>query len=54
MNNNSIIDDLYRYNSWANGRIFALCDGLAEGQLDERREMGFGTLRPTKRVRRTG
>lgn len=47
MNNNSIIDDLYRYNSWANGRIFALCDGLAVGQLDERREMGFGTLRNT-------
>ena len=42
-----MIDDLYRYNSWANDRIVALCDGLADGQLDEKREMGFGSLRNT-------
>ena len=47
MKHNSILDDLYRYNSWANDRIFALCEGLFDGQLDERREMGFGTLRNT-------
>jgi uncharacterized damage-inducible protein DinB len=44
---NFIIDDLYRFNSWANARIFALCDGLSDGQLDEPREIGFGTLRNT-------
>lgn len=43
----TIIDDLYRYNSWANHRISALCAGLADSQLDEPREMGFGTLRNT-------
>lgn len=42
-----IIDDLYRYNSWANDRIVVLCDGLTDGQLDEPREMGFGSLRNT-------
>jgi uncharacterized damage-inducible protein DinB len=47
MKNSSIFDDLYRYNSWANGRIFQLCDGLTDAQLDERREMGFGSLRNT-------
>jgi uncharacterized damage-inducible protein DinB len=44
---NSIIDDLYRYNSWANARIFALCDGLADAKRDEPREIGLGTLRNT-------
>jgi uncharacterized damage-inducible protein DinB len=42
-----IIDDLYRYNSWANERVVALCDGLTDGQLDEPREMGLGSLRKT-------
>ena len=42
-----IIDDLYRYNSWANERVVALCDGLPDAQLDEPREMGFGSLRNT-------
>ena len=42
-----IIDDLYRHNSWANHRIFALCDGLTDAQLDEKREIGFGSLRNT-------
>ncbi len=42
-----MIDDLYRYNSWANDRIVAICDGLADSQVDEPREMGFGSLRNT-------
>jgi uncharacterized damage-inducible protein DinB len=42
-----IIDDLYRFNSWANARIVKLCDGLTDSQLDEPREMGFGSLRNT-------
>ena len=47
MTHNSILDDLYRFNAWANDRIFARCEGLLDSQLDERREMGFGTLRNT-------
>jgi uncharacterized damage-inducible protein DinB len=43
----SIIDDLYRYNDWAHGRIFGLCQGLTDEQLDAPRPMGFGTLRAT-------
>src|SRR5258707_11047595 len=42
-----IIDDLYHFNSWANARVIALCDGLPDSQLDEPREMGFGSLRNT-------
>jgi uncharacterized damage-inducible protein DinB len=42
-----IIDDLYRYNSWANRRIVSLCDDLPNPQLDEPRAMGFGSLRNT-------
>ncbi len=42
-----LIEDLYRYNDWANGRVLELCDGLTNAQLDEPREMGFGTLRNT-------
>jgi uncharacterized damage-inducible protein DinB len=43
----TIIDDLYRYNSWANDRIFALCDGLTDDQLDAPHEIGLGSLRNT-------
>ena len=43
----SQIEDLYRYNDWANGKVFGLCAGLSHAQLDERREMGLGTLRNT-------
>src|SRR5258708_3951106 len=42
-----IIDDLYQFNSWANDRVLALSDGLPDRQLDEPREMGFGSLRNT-------
>lgn len=43
----SLVEDLYRYNDWAHGRLFRLCDGLDDTQLDEPREMGFGSLRNT-------
>lgn len=43
----SMIDDLYRYNNWANGRVLGLCDGLTDEQLDQPRDMGFGSLRAT-------
>jgi len=44
---NTILQDLYAYNTWANRRAFALCDGLTDEQLDQPREMGFGSLRNT-------
>lgn len=47
MPNTSILDDLYRFNSWANARLFTMCEGLTDSQLDEPREMGFGSLRNT-------
>jgi uncharacterized damage-inducible protein DinB len=43
----SQIEDLYRYNEWANARVFQLCLDLTNAQLDEQREMGFGSLRNT-------
>jgi len=42
-----LIDDLYRHNDWANGHLIHLCDGLSDAQLDQAREMGFGSLRAT-------
>ena len=47
MQTTTILEDLYRYNDWANDRIFALCRSLTDSQLDEPREMGFGSLRNT-------
>ena len=43
----SIIEDLYRYNDWANGRVLSLCHDLSHAQLDTPREIGFGSLRNT-------
>lgn len=43
----SILDELYRYNHWANWKVLELCDGLTDSQLDQPREIGFGTLRNT-------
>lgn len=43
----NLINDLYCYNDWANGRILDLCDGLTDEQLDAPRAMGFGSLRAT-------
>lgn len=44
---NTIFDDLYRHDEWANARILKRCEGLSDAQLDQPREMGFGTLRNT-------
>lgn len=43
----SILDELFRFNAWANGRVLALAENLADQLLDERRELGQGTLRNT-------
>ncbi len=43
----SIYKDLFDYNDWANAKIDALCEGLAEDVLDAPRDMGFGSLRNT-------
>ena len=43
----SILSDLYTYNDWANAKLMRTCAGLTDAQLDQPREMGFGTLRAT-------
>ncbi len=43
----SMIEDLYRANEWAHGKLFRLCDGLTDEQLDTKRELGMGSLRAT-------
>lgn len=43
----TIIEDLFEFNSWANGRILSLSEGLTDEELDRPREMGFGSLRNT-------
>lgn len=47
MNSVSIIEDLFRYNDWAHGKLFRLAEGLDDAALDAPREMGFGSLRAT-------
>lgn len=42
-----MIESLYQYNDWANGRLFQLAEGLADEQLDSPLEMGLGSLRAT-------
>lgn len=42
-----MLNELYDYNDWANGRLLRLCEGLSGQQLDEPRELGFGSLRAT-------
>ena len=42
-----LFSSLYAYNDWANQKIFQLCDGLTDAQLDQAKEMGMGTLRGT-------
>jgi uncharacterized damage-inducible protein DinB len=44
---NTLLIDLHHYNRWANEKVCKLCDGLSDEQLDEPREIGFGTLRNT-------
>ncbi|MBX3398537.1 MAG: DinB family protein [Gemmataceae bacterium] len=43
----SMIEDLYRANDWAHEKLFRLCDGLSDEQLDTKRELGMGSLRAT-------
>ncbi|MFN9719342.1 MAG: DinB family protein [Planctomycetota bacterium] len=38
---------LFDYSLWADERLFQLCDGLSDEQLDATRELGFGSLRNT-------
>jgi len=47
MSDATIIEDLYSANEWAWQRLFQLCDGLGDEQLDTPRAMGFGSLRAT-------
>ena len=42
-----LFSSLYAYNQWANEKIVQLCAGLTDAQLDQPKEMGFGTLRKT-------
>ncbi|MGN6548031.1 MAG: DinB family protein [Aureliella sp.] len=43
----TLIEDLYRYNDWANERVLDMCDELTNEQLDMPLELGFGSLRNT-------
>lgn len=43
----SMLQILYAYNDWANHRVFELCRGLTDEQLDARDDIGVGTLRNT-------
>jgi uncharacterized damage-inducible protein DinB len=45
--NISIIEDLFRFNKWANSKVIELANELNDAQLDERRSLGFGSLRET-------
>ena len=45
MSTYELIDDLYSYNDWANQKVLSLCDGLTDSQLDQGRDIGFGSLR---------
>jgi len=42
-----LFSSLYAYSEWANEKIIQMCDGLTDAQLDQPKEMGFGTLRKT-------
>lgn len=42
-----MINELYDYDDWANGRLLRMCAGLSDQQLDQPRELGFGSLRAT-------
>lgn len=47
MKTTTIIEDLYSANEWAWQRLFRLCVGFSDEQLDAPREMGLGSLRAT-------
>lgn len=43
----AILQDLFDHNDWANRRVLSVAAELSDEQLDQPREMGFGTLRNT-------
>jgi len=43
----TVLDELYRYNHWANWQVIELCESLAGAQLDAVHPIGFGSLRNT-------
>lgn len=47
MQHTTILQDLFAHNDWANAKLYTLAADLSDEQLDEPREMGFGSLRNT-------
>jgi uncharacterized damage-inducible protein DinB len=47
MPSTTIIESLYAFSDWANRKLFQHCASLTDQQLDEPREIGFGSLRNT-------
>lgn len=43
------LDTLYRHNLWANSRLFELCAGLTQEQLETKIVGTYGTIRETLR-----
>ncbi|MCO6044385.1 DinB family protein [Aeoliella sp. ICT_H6.2] len=43
----TILQDMFAHNDWANAKLYDLSSDLTDTQLDEPREMGFGSLRNT-------
>lgn len=42
-----LLDELFAHNDWARDKLYALCNGLTDAQLDRPFEMGIGSLRNT-------
>jgi uncharacterized damage-inducible protein DinB len=47
MSDEQSLRDLYAYNSWANGEVFAVCRGLDRAQLEQQAPGTFGSLEDT-------
>ncbi|MEK6644280.1 MAG: DinB family protein [Planctomycetota bacterium] len=43
----AVLKELFAHDDWARDKLFALCDGLSDAQLDRPFEMGLGSLRNT-------
>lgn len=43
----TLLETLYAHDAWANDKILKSCAGLSDAQLDQTRELGFGSLRNT-------
>lgn len=41
------LSDLYAYNAWANGKVFAVCRGVDQARLDEEAPGTFGSIAET-------